>query len=149
MPLLSQEVKKPPRPSAVAFLTQLKLMVILLNSQRMKNKWKKCDSNYNQYANPTLIVHPFTVNFSRKKGNEKKLLSLLCARQLYKLPHFVLTITLLGGYYCLVSQINKLSVGEIKLLAQGHGEQGATFRTQVEHQRPMGRPLLWVLPLKN
>lgn len=34
---------------------------------------------------------------------------LVCARQLHELHHFVLTIILLG-----VSQINKLSVGEIK-----------------------------------
>ena len=51
----------------MAFLTQLQLMVIL-NSQKIKNKWKKCYSNYNQYLKATLLIHLFTVNFKRERG---------------------------------------------------------------------------------
>lgn len=78
--------------SVMAFLTQSQLMVpSSFHSQKMKNKQEKCYSNYNQYLKATQIVHLFTVNFKRNWDMKEHILTLLCARQLYKLPHFLLT----------------------------------------------------------
>lgn len=56
--------------STVVQLPQLQPMAIL-RPQEIKTKWEKCDFNYNQYPNPTLIAQSFTGNFSKKKGRRK------------------------------------------------------------------------------
>lgn len=129
---------KTAKQSATAFLTH---GLIFLSFSKMKNKQGKCHSNYNQYLKATQIVHLFSVNFKRKKGNERTLLTLLCARQLYKLPHFLLTNNTISWVllYLFQRQINW--VLERLTCSVSWKSEEPPFKMQIWWQRPMPPPL--------